>query len=220
MYRQVVTIVKNPRLLRTKSTSFSAIEKWTGADKAVIQDLLDTFNVLQGYGLAAPQIGHLKRAVVVDLNALGIGDQTLLMINPTLELSSDTQRNVESCFSVPHVSAAVTRSQSCKVKFFDIEGNEQSLSVSGFPAACLQHEIDHLDGKVYLDRVGSAWRNLLMNKIRKIEKKRVAKEKAMKEEFDREHAAIMGLTQKKKTTHSRKRKAKARKKRPSRSKKR
>lgn len=220
MYKNVVTILTNPALLRTESDPFPPRESWTEYDHKVVQDLLDTFNVLQGYGLAAPQIGYLKRAIVVDTRALGIGEHTLLMINPQQELSEDVQRNKEACFSVPHVSASVTRAQSCTVKYLDVNGEEQSITASGFPAACLQHEIDHLDGKTYLDRIGSAWRNMLKNKIRKTEKKRVAKEREAQEEFDREHAAYTGnASQKTKITHSRKRKPKARKKRPSRSKK-
>jgi len=182
-------------------------------------DLRDTFSVLQGYGLAAPQIGISKRAVIVNLSALGLGEGDLVMINPEIETSGDEQRNQESCFSVPYISAHVRRPLNCNIRYMTEKGEQSVIDLSGFPAACLQHEIDHLDGKVYLDRIGSAWRNILKNKIKKIDKKKKAAAQAIKEEFEREHQEIMGATIKK-TGHSRKRKPKPRKKRPSRSKKR
>ena len=219
MYRKVRTILTHPQFLRKKSAPFSVRAEWKQQDHEDIADLKDTFSVLQGYGLAAPQIGISKRVVIISLSALGLGEGDLVMINPEMQTSGDEQRNQESCFSVPHISAYVRRPLNCSIKFTTESGEQSTLDLSGFPAACLQHEIDHLDGKVYLDRIGSAWRSILKNKIRKIEKKKRADKLAAKEEFEREHLEIMG-TAKKKTGHSRKRKPKARKKRPSRSKKR
>ncbi len=219
MYRKVITILTHPRTLRKKAVAFPAFNDLTAEDHSHLQDLKDTFAVLQGYGLAAPQIGISKRAIIVNLSALGVGNGPALMINPTLEVFGDVQRNEEACYSVPHISAQVRRPVGCKVEYVDESGQENVLELEGFPAACLQHEVDHLDGKIYLDRVGSAWRTLLMNKVRKIEKRKKEKEKAAKEEFEREHRELMGITEKK-TTHSRKRKPKKRKKRLSKSKKR
>ena len=219
MYRKVVTILTHPQLLRRKATAFPPFEVWGDAEKSTIQDLKDTFTVLQGYGLAAPQIGLSRRAVIVNLSALGVGSDAVVMINPQLELSGELQRNEEACFSVPHVSAYVNRPLKCRVTYTSEDGAHEALELEGFPAACLQHEVDHLDGLTYLNRINSAWRSILQNKIRKKEKKKQAAQKAAREEFDREHRELMGLDQKK-TGHSRKRKPKARKKRLSKSKKR
>ena len=219
MYRKVVTILSHPQLLRTKSAALPAFASWSESDQSAIQDLKDTFTVLEGYGLAAPQIGIPKRIIAINMSALGVGDGHVVMINPELELSGETQRNEEACFSVPHISAQVNRSQRCKVSYISEDGSPASLELEGFPAACLQHEVDHLDGLTYLNRVNSAWRGILLNKIRKTEKKKIAAKKAAQQEFDREHRELMGL-EPKKTGHSRKRKPKPRKKRPSRSKKR
>ena len=218
MYRKVVTILTHPQTLRKKASSFSPFGQWSDLEHQTIQDLKDTFTVLQGYGLAAPQIGISKRAVIVNLASLGVRDEVVIMVNPEIETYGEDQRNREACFSVPHISAYVNRPMCCRVKYTTESGSEDIIEPEGFPAACLQHEVDHLDGRTYLDRINSAWRGILKNKIRKIEKKRKTEEAAAKEEFEREHREIMGMSQKK-TGHSKKRKPKPRKKRPSRSKK-
>ena len=205
MYRKVVTILTHPQTLRKKASSFSPFEQWSDLERQTIQDLKDTFTVLQGYGLAAPQIGISKRAVIVNLASLGVRDEVVVMINPEIHAYGDDQRNREACFSVPHISAYVNRPMHCRVKYTTESGTEDTIELEGFPAACLQHEVDHLDGRTYLDRISSAWRGILKNKSRKIEKKRKAEQAAAKEEFEREHREIMGTSQKK-TGHSKKRK--------------
>tara|TARA_B100001094_G_C18062297_1_gene735686 strand:+ start:111 stop:779 length:669 start_codon:yes stop_codon:yes gene_type:complete len=221
MYRNVIKIPAHSSSLRKKSKPFPPASEWTTKETSVIEDLQDTFSVLQGYGLAAPQIGLFMRAVVISPRALGLGsNESLVMINPVLELSGKEQKNEEACFSVPHVSARVKRSESCSVRYTSISGKEQEVEFNGFPAACVQHEVDHLDGLLFLDRVGSAWRGILMNKIRKKEKKILSAKKAAQEEFDNEHRSLHeDVDSRKKITHSKKRKAKSRKKRPRRSKK-
>ena len=89
------------------------------------------------------------------------------MINPEVELSTETQRNLESCFSVPHISAQVNRSLSCRVRYTSESGVEEELELTGFPAACLQHEIDHLDGKLFIDHLPFYERKQLMKKIKR-----------------------------------------------------
>ena len=220
MYRNVIKVTTHHSSLRKKSKPFPPAAEWTSKETSVIQDLQDTFAVLQGYGLAAPQIGLFMRAVVISPRALGLGsNESLVMINPVLELSGEEQRNEEACFSVPHVSARVKRHGTCVAKYISISGEEQEVEFTGFPAACVQHEVDHLDGRLFLDRIGSAWRGMLMNKIRKKEKKILIAKKAAQEEFDREHRGLVEERDRKKITHSRKRKAKTRKKRVKRSKK-
>ena len=94
------------------------------------------------------------------------------------------------------------------------------MELEGFPAACLQHEVDHLDGTLYIDRVGRVYRGMLLKKCRKIQKRQLEAEKAAREEFERDHGEFFGDSRKAKKTHTRKRKPKPRKKRPNRSKKR
>jgi len=221
VFRKLVTVLSNHSALRKKSKSLPDYGSWTAQDKKDLGDLFETFNVLQGYGLAAPQIGILKRAIVVNLRALGVSsEENAVMINPIMETWGSDQRNEEACFSVPYVSAKVTRPSHCKVSYITLEGEAAELEFVGFPAACIQHEIDHLDGKLYIDRVGAVYRGMLLKKVKKAHDKIIREERKAKEEFDREHQEFYGTkSNKEKTTHTRKRKPKARKKRPRRSKK-
>ena len=221
MYKKQFTVLSlvQRSFLRKKSSAFPAASDMTEDDLSDLKDLTDTFNILQGYGLALPQIGVHKRAVVVNLKLLGVegGEELEVMVNPEIEVWGDEQRNEEACFSVPHISARVRRPNNCRVKYTDTEGTSKSIELEGFPAACLQHEIDHLDGILYIDKVGSAFRSMLMKKVVKIEKSIRKKKEEARLEFEREHREIHGIPQQK-TTSTKKRK-KVRKKRPRRSKK-
>ena len=213
MYREVLKVPNHLSRLREKSLP---IDVDSTEASHIITDMLDTFRVLEGYGLAAPQIGIQRRVIVISPRALGIGDEeALLMMNPILKLSGEQHRVTEACFSVPYVSAYVSRSMNCSVSFTDERGDERSLKLSGFPAACLQHEIDHLDGQLYIDRVSRLQRSLLMKKIQKQVKKEKQKEKERMREFMEDHMSLEygDGTKKTKITHSKKRKAKARRKR-------
>lgn len=224
MYKHLVTVLNGNRALRTRSKEFSDFGSWSDDEKKCIKDLQDTFNVLEGYGLAAPQIGVFKQAVIINFRALGVEDESLgsaeLIVNPKIETFGESQVNEEACFSVPHVSAKVKRPMSCRVEYTSGTGGSKTIELSGFPAACLQHELDHLAGKLYLDRIGSISRSMKMKKILKIESKINAEKKALKEDFEREHREISQGVSTKKTTHSKKRKPKRRKKRVKQSKKR
>lgn len=221
MYKHLVTVLNGNKALRKTSKSFSSFDQWSDYEHKCIKDLQDTFNILEGYGLAAPQIGYFKRAVVINTKALGIESENIgateVIINPKIETYGEIQTNIEACFSVPHVSAHVKRPMSCKVDYIAINGEKRTIELSGFPAACLQHEIDHLDGKLYLDRIGALSRSMKMKKVLKIEKKITAQQKALKEDFEKEHKELSGGTSTKKTGYSKKRKPKARKKRVKRS---
>lgn len=223
MYRKVLNVVDNPRKLRSVSTPFNEYQEWTEEDRGLIKDLLDTFTVMQGLGLAAPQIGIFKRAIVVNPKHLGLSEESeeLLMINPEISLSGPTERSKEACFSVPYVDGFVERPQLCEVSYTSENGDKKSLSAEGYAAVCLQHEIDHLDGILYIDRMGSLSRKMLLRKIEKANKRRLAAAKEAKAVFDRDHNDIMGSDNtKKKTTYSKKRKPKPRKRRSKKSKKR
>ena len=153
--------------------------------KNAVEDLIDTFRVVQGYGLAAPQIGHSIRALVISPRALGIDDkEQLLMINPTLDDLGELTPSREACFSVPEISATVKRHKSCTVNFQDVEGLAHSLNLEDLPAFCVQHEIDHLDGKTMLDKVGRMSRSILLKKRRKIQDEKLRLEEEYRKEFE------------------------------------
>tara|TARA_A200000159_G_scaffold163242_1_gene188963 strand:- start:682 stop:1350 length:669 start_codon:yes stop_codon:yes gene_type:complete len=222
LYRKVLTVLSDKDSLKKKSVLFPKKDLWTEDHFSALKDLLDTFSVKQGLGLAAPQIGILKRAVVVNPKKLGLDDEkeVLVLINPVVETSGPTVRSPEACFSIPGVQGIVERQQVCSVSYIDESGDSQEIAAEGYAAVCLQHEIDHLDGVLYIDRMGQLSRKMLLKKVEKSEKKRIAAAKLAKEAFERDHRSLEGGASSKKTSHSKKRKPKVRKKRVKKSKKR
>lgn len=223
MYRKILNILDHSRELRQKSESFPQYDQWSDSEKSTLVDLSDTFNVSQGLGLAAPQIGIKKRAIIISPSRLQMDSdvESLVLINPTIEVYGETESGPEACFSVPGTLGNVTRQQSCKVSYTSIDGQKRVLEAEGFPAVCLQHEIDHLDGILYVDRMGPLSRKMLLKRLRKADARKKQAAKLAKASFDRDHNFLPDDSlEKKKTTHSKKRKPKARKPRPKKSKKR
>lgn len=129
--------------------------------KTLIKDLFDTLYHSPGVGLAAPQIGVLKQVSVVDISrfppregkSYPTNHGRLVLINPTLLQSSGIEILREGCLSVPDLLANVHRSKEVIVKILTLEGKNQQILARGFEAIALQHEIDHLYGRLFLDRV-------------------------------------------------------------------
>jgi len=141
--------------------------------KPLISDLLDTLYDSPGVGLAAPQIGIQKRVSVIDIGrskSKGGGkkiekfSRLLILINPLLLQGQGLQIPREGCLSVPDFLANVRRYQSVKVRTQTLEGGEKIIDSQGFEALALQHEIDHLDGKLFLDRIVDLKTNLFRRK--------------------------------------------------------
>jgi peptide deformylase len=127
---------------------------------ALVQDLVDTM-VASGHsvGVAAPQIGVCSRVVVVDVSKSKLGKDNnhglLTMINPEILQREGKKEMREGCMSVPEYTGNVARAESIVVQFLDRNGRERVINASGFEAVAIQHEIDHLDGLLFLDRVTS-----------------------------------------------------------------
>ncbi len=113
----------------------------------LLEDMADTMHEANGVGLAAPQVGVLKRAVVID-----IGEGPVELINPVILETSGSQIDEEGCLSLPGKSAPVERPYYVKAKAMDREGNEFIIEGEGLMARALCHEIDHLDGILYIDK--------------------------------------------------------------------
>lgn len=167
----------------------SPIDLQDSSSQKVIEDLLDTFRVVQGYGLAAPQIGYSKRALVVSPRALGMdsGEEQLLMINPVIKTSGDVVNSQEACFSVPDISVSVKRNAICNVSFSDLQGEHHEIELKGLPAFCVQHEVDHLDGKVTLDRISQMARHHHLKRRKKARDERLKIERELRREFESDH---------------------------------
>ena len=141
--------------------------------------MLETMYHAPGVGLAAPQIGALHRLIVLDcVKADGEAPRPLIMFNPEIVASSDT-RNVyeEGCLSLPEQFAEVTRPAEVQVRWMDRDGNEQSEEMTGLWSTCVQHEIDHLNGKLFIDHLKPLKRQLMTRKMVKLKRER-AREKA------------------------------------------
>ena len=124
------------------------VTKMTLRTKILIQDMLDTMHEALGVGLAAPQVGVLRRIVVID-----VGEGPIVLINPEILETSGEQTGEEGCLSVPGKSGQVTRPDYVKVRALNEDMEEIELEGTGLLARAFCHEIDHLDGKMYVDLV-------------------------------------------------------------------
>ena len=117
----------------------------------LVDDMLETMYEAQGVGLAAPQVGVLRKIVVIDVSEEG--DSPLVLINPELLEVSGEQNGQEACLSVPNKAGVVTRANYAKVRAFNEDMEEIIIEGEGLLARALQHEIDHLSGVLYVDKV-------------------------------------------------------------------
>lgn len=127
------------------------VKEMTPRIRTLIDDMLETMYESQGVGLAAPQVGVLKRVVVIDVTPEG--DHPIILINPKILETSGEQRGYEACLSVPGKSGIVTRANYCKVKAYNEEMEEIIVEGEELLARALQHEIDHLEGELYVSHV-------------------------------------------------------------------
>ena len=141
--------------------------------RAEVKAMFDTLYREQGVGLGANMVGLLKRIIVVDLQEEG-KKAPLAMINPEItKLSGETQTFEEASLSFPGISANVTRPGSIDVAYLDTDGNSRSLEATGFLATVIQHEIDYLDGRTYLDHLSAVKRNMLLKKMAKLKRSKL-----------------------------------------------
>ena len=136
--------------------------------KALIDDMVETMYVAPGVGLAAPQIGVPLRLFVVDLSVGRSAGQLIVMINPELVAREGMQTEEEGCLSVPGFNATVVRPSRVVVKGLDREGRERTIEGEGLLARAFQHEMDHLDGTLFVDRLRGIKRDLIVRKIQKL----------------------------------------------------
>ncbi len=145
------------------------VDKLDASVVAIIQDLVDTM-IDSGHsvGVAAPQIGRLCRIVVVDVSKSKLGKDNnhglLEMVNPEILEKSGSKMMREGCMSVPDYTGNVTRAEQIVVEFTDRSGQLRVIQASGFEAVAIQHELDHLDGLLFLDRVSSLKTDLYRRK--------------------------------------------------------
>ena len=127
------------------------VKELTPRTKELIEDMLDTMYEANGVGLAAPQVGILKRIVVID-----VGEGPVVMVNPVILETSGEQTGDEGCLSVPGKAGQVTRPNYVKARFMGEDMNEYEIEGEELLARCICHELDHLDGHLYVEKVEGA----------------------------------------------------------------
>lgn len=135
-------------------------------------DMLETMYDAPGIGLAAPQVGVTKRLIVMDCIKDGPPEATMLF-NPTVVWASEDQSTYEEgCLSIPEIYNDITRPAAVTVRWMDVDGQAQERQFAGLWATCVQHEIDHLDGKLFIDYLGPLKRQLITRKMEKLKRER------------------------------------------------
>jgi len=140
--------------------------------RLLIDDMFETMYEAPGIGLAAIQIGVPKRVIVMDLAKKDEPKEPRVFVNPQVLWRSDEKATYEEgCLSIPEFYEEVERSAKVRVKFLDVTGVEQELEASGLLATCLQHEIDHLDGVLFIDHISRLKRERVIKKFAKAAKR-------------------------------------------------
>ena len=140
-------------------------------EKRFIKDLFDTMYNFNGIGLAAVQVGVLKRILVIDVSAKDEKKKPMAFINPIIKkTSNDTAIYEEGCLSIPDTYIEIERPKVCEIEYIDLNGKKKNLKCDGLLSTCLQHEINHLDGKLIIDQLSKLKRDLIIKKISKLKK--------------------------------------------------
>ena len=137
----------------------------------MMDDMLDTMYAAPGIGLAAPQVGVTKRIIVADVCKEENKREPRRLINPEIKWESeDLFAYEEGCLSLPEQYSDVARPKNVGIRYLDETGKRRELEAEGLLAVCLQHEIDHLDGILFVDHISSLKRNVIMRKLKKLKK--------------------------------------------------
>jgi len=164
-----ILIHPDPRLTKVCAPVAAVADRM----RALLDDMLETMYAAPGVGLAAPQVGMDARALVMDCTEKDSARAPMCMVNPEILWRSDAlNEHEEGCLSIPEIYAPITRPASVGVRFTDREGAVREAAFEGLWATCVQHEIDHLDGKLFIDYLGAAKRMLITEKMRKLKRER------------------------------------------------
>lgn len=156
----------DPRL-RTRAQPVTEVD---AALRALIDDMFETMYAAPGIGLAATQVNVAKRLLVLDLSERH--DQPLVLINPEVLVREGVEETEEGCLSVPGYFEKVTRAERIRVRALDRNGKPIEFDADGLLAVCIQHEIDHLDGKLFVDYLSELKRTRIRKKLEKERKER------------------------------------------------
>tara|TARA_B100001121_G_C18638119_1_gene597746 strand:- start:735 stop:1259 length:525 start_codon:yes stop_codon:yes gene_type:complete len=164
--KEIITVPDE--ILKKKS---DPIENIGINEKKLIVDLFETMYNSNGIGLAAVQVGILKRILVVDVSNKNEKKNPITLINPIIQdLSDETSIYEEGCLSIPETFIEIERPQICNVEYIDEKGKKKNLKCDGLLSTCIQHEINHLDGKLIIDHLSKLKKDLIIKKISRLKK--------------------------------------------------
>jgi peptide deformylase len=145
------------------------VEKVGVEEKKLMDDMLDTMYEAPGIGLAAIQIGIPKRIIVMDISRDENKKEPRYFVNPVVK-NKDTEKSIyeEGCLSVPDQFAEIERPNSCEVEYLDYDGKKKLLKAEGLLATCIQHEMDHLEGILFIDYLSKLKKSMIIKKLSKI----------------------------------------------------
>ena len=150
------------------------VEKVGDEERKLMDDMLDTMYAAHGIGLAAIQIGIPKRIIVMDISRDENKKEPLYFVNPVIKNKNENKsRYEEGCLSVPDQFAEIERPKTCEVEYLDYYGKKQTLKAEGLLATCIQHEIDHLEGILFIDYLSKLKKSMIIKKLSKFKSKRI-----------------------------------------------
>ena len=165
MAKLPILIAPHPRL----NVIAEPVDKVDGEIRKLMDDMLETMYAAPGIGLAAPQVGISKRVLVIDLSGAGSTPAPLRIANPKFVWTSNEQKSTEEgCLSLPNQFAEVKRPARACVRSIDHDGVTKQITVSEALSACLQHEMDHLDGRLFVDHLSRLKRDMIFRKLSKM----------------------------------------------------
>ena len=167
MSKRKIVIEPDP-ILRQKSES---LEKVDDELRRLLDDMLETMYSAPGIGLAAVQIGILKRLIVIDISKEKEKKNPLFLINPEIvSKSKNTSIYEEGCLSLPGHFAEIERPAECQIKYIGYDGKKKEMKANGLLSTCIQHELDHLDGKLFIDYLSKLKKDMILKKLVKHKK--------------------------------------------------
>jgi len=162
----IKTIITEPnKILRQKSKNVVSVGR---DEKKLMDDMLETMYAANGIGLAAIQIGIPKRIIVMDISKSDENKKPMFFVNPIIK-NKDKELSTyeEGCLSVPNYFAEIERPKKCDVEFLDYNGNKKVLNAEGLFATCIQHEMDHLEGILFIDYLSKLKKTMIIKKLSK-----------------------------------------------------
>ena len=161
--REIIT--EPSEILRKKSLPVDVVDEDL---QQLMNDMLETMYFANGIGLAAIQVGIAKRIIVMDLSKENEKKEPMYFVNPVIKnKNKELSTYEEGCLSVPGQFAEINRPNECDVEYLDYQGEKKLLHATGLLATCIQHEIDHCDGKLFIDYLSKLKKNIIIKKLSK-----------------------------------------------------